>query len=172
MANAFGEFAKDPELQFENLDLNQLLNEAVSLFEEEKNTEYFSLALDNKVKLIEGDVKRILQMLNNLLTNAIDAVAGVKKPTITISTKLLTKQDRAFVELSVMDNGHGFNKKALRSAFEPYFTQKTKGTGLGLAIVKKLVNEHNGWVRAQNNPDQGACLTITIPIKRKQTTNG
>jgi nitrogen fixation/metabolism regulation signal transduction histidine kinase len=172
MANAFGEFAKDPELQFENLDLNQLLSEAVSLFEEEKNTEYFSLALDNKVKRIEGDVKRILQMLNNLLTNAIDAVVGVKKPTITISTKLLTKQDRAFVELSVMDNGHGFNKKALRSAFEPYFTQKTKGTGLGLAIVKKLVNEHNGWVRAQNNPDQGACLTITIPIKRKQTTNG
>jgi len=171
MANAFGEFAKDPELQFENLDLNQLLNEAVSLFEEEKNTEYFSLVLDNKVKLIEGDVKRILQMLNNLLTNAIDAVVGVKKPKITISTKLLTKQDRAFVELNVMDNGHGFNKKALRSAFEPYFTQKTKGTGLGLAIVRKLVNEHNGWVRAQNNPDQGACLTIIIPIKRERKTN-
>ena len=171
MANAFGEFAKDPELQFENLDLNQLLNEAVSLFEEEKNTEHFSLALDNKVKRIEGDVKRILQMLNNLLTNAIDAVVGVKKPTITISTKLLTKQDRAFVELSVMDNGHGFNEKALRSAFEPYFTQKTKGTGLGLAIVRKLVNEHNGWVRAQNNPDQGACLTIIIPIKRERKTN-
>jgi nitrogen fixation/metabolism regulation signal transduction histidine kinase len=171
MVNAFGEFAKDPDLQFENLDLNQLLNEAVSLFEEEKNTEYFSLVLDNKVKSIEGDVKRILQMLNNLLTNAIDAVTAVKKPIITISTKLLTKQDGAFVELSVMDNGHGFNEKALRSAFEPYFTQKTKGTGLGLAIVKKLVSEHNGWVRAQNNPDQGACLTITIPIKRKQTTN-
>jgi len=171
MANAFGEFAKDPELQFENLDLNQLLNEAVSLFEEEKNTEYFSLVLDNKVKLIEGDVKRILQMLNNLLTNAIDAVVGVKKPKITISTKLLTKQDRAFVELNVMDNGHGFNKKALRSAFEPYFTQKTKGTGLGLAIVRKLVNEHNGWVRVQNNPDQGACLTIIIPIKRERKTN-
>jgi nitrogen fixation/metabolism regulation signal transduction histidine kinase len=171
MVNAFGEFAKDPDLQFENLDLNQLLNEAVSLFEEEKNTEYFSLVLDNKVKSIEGDVKRILQMLNNLLTNAIDAVTAVKKPIITISTKLLTKQDGAFVELSVMDNGHGFNEKALRSAFEPYFTQKTKGTGLGLAIVKKLVSEHNGWVRAQNNPDQGACLTITIPIKRDQKTN-
>jgi nitrogen fixation/metabolism regulation signal transduction histidine kinase len=171
MANAFGEFAKDPELQFENLDLNQLLNEAVSLFEEEKNTEYFILVLDNKVKLIEGDVKRILQMLNNLLTNATDAVVDVKNPKITISTKLITKQDRAFVELRVMDNGHGFNKKALRSAFEPYFTQKTKGTGLGLAIVKKLVSEHNGWVRAQNNPDQGACLTITIPTKREQTTN-
>jgi len=172
IVNAFGEFAKDPELQFEHLDLNQLLNEAVSLFGEEKNTEYFSLVLDNKIKLIEGDVKRILQMLNNLLTNAIDAVVGVKKPKITISTKLLTKQDRAFVELSVMDNGHGFNKKALISAFKPYFTQKTKGTGLGLAIVKKLVSEHNGWVRAQNNPDQGACLTITIPVQREQTTNG
>jgi nitrogen fixation/metabolism regulation signal transduction histidine kinase len=171
MVNAFGEFAKDPDLQFENLDLNQLLNEAVSLFEEEKNTEYFSLVLDNKVKSIEGDVKRILQMLNNLLTNAIDAVTAVKKPIITISTKLLTKQDGAFVELSVMDNGHGFNKKALRSAFEPYFTQKTKGTGLGLAIVRKLVSEHNGWVRAQNNPDQGACLTIMIPMQREQTTN-
>ena len=51
----------------------------MSLFEEEKNTEYFSLVLDNKVKRIEGDVKRILQMLNNLLTNAIDAVTAVKK---------------------------------------------------------------------------------------------
>ncbi len=171
MANAFGEFAKDPELQFEKLDLNQLLNEAVSLFEDEKNTGYFSLVLDNKVKPMEGDVKRILQILNNLLTNAVDAIVDVQKPKITISTKLLTRQDRAFVELSVMDNGHGFNKKALRSAFEPYFTQKTKGTGLGLAIVKKLVSEHNGWVRAQNNPNQGACLTITLPTQREQTTH-
>ena len=120
---------------------------------------------------MEGDVKRILQILNNLLTNAVDAVVDVQQPKITISTKLLTKQGRAFVELNVMDNGHGFNKKALRSAFEPYFTQKTKGTGLGLAIVRKLVNEHNGWVRVQNNPDQGACLTIIIPIKRERKTN-
>jgi nitrogen fixation/metabolism regulation signal transduction histidine kinase len=48
--------------------------------------------------------------------------------------------------------------------FEPYITTKNKGTGLGLAIVKKIVEEHGGMVTAENLPDQGAIITIRLPV--------
>jgi len=168
MVNAFGEFAKDPQLKFERFDFNQLLMESVELFEEEKNVKYFTVLLDEHITFVEGDVKRVRQILNNVFKNAIDATKDCSSPKITVTSKLLTDERKGYFELKIIDNGHGFDPTFLQDAFQPYVTTKSKGTGLGLAIVKKLVQEHFGFVAAENNPDQGACLTILLPTKQKK----
>ena len=168
MVNAFGEFAKDPQLKFERFDFNQLLMESVDLFEEEKNVKYFTILLDEGITFVEGDVKRVRQILNNVFKNAIDATKDCSNPKITVTSKLLTDERKGYFELKITDNGHGFDPTFLQNAFQPYVTTKSKGTGLGLAIVKKLVQEHFGFVTAENNPDQGACLTILLPTKQKK----
>ena len=168
MVNAFGEFAKDPQLKFERFDFNQLLMESVDLFEEEKNVKYFTVLLDERITFVEGDVKRVRQILNNVFKNAIDATKDCSNPQITVTSKLLTDERKGYFELKIIDNGHGFDPTFLQDAFQPYVTTKSKGTGLGLAIVKKLVQEHFGFIAAENNPDQGACLTILLPTKQKK----
>ena len=168
MVNAFGEFAKDPQLKFERFDFNQLLMESVELFEEEKNVKYFTVLLDERITFIEGDIKRVRQILNNVFKNAIDATKDCSNPQITVTSKLLTDEHKGYFELKIIDNGHGFDPTFLQDAFQPYVTTKSKGTGLGLAIVKKLVQEHFGFIAAENNPDQGACLTILLPTKQKK----
>ena len=168
MVNAFGEFAKDPQLKFERFDFNQLLMESVELFEEEKNVKYFTVLLDERITFVEGDIKRVRQILNNVFKNAIDATKDCSNPQITVTSKLLADERKGYFELKIIDNGHGFDPTFLQDAFQPYVTTKSKGTGLGLAIVKKLVQEHFGFIAAENNPDQGACLTILLPTKQKK----
>jgi nitrogen fixation/metabolism regulation signal transduction histidine kinase len=168
MVNAFGEFAKDPQLKFERFDFNQLLMESVELFEEEKNVKYFTVLLDERITFVEGDVKRVRQILNNVFKNAIDATKDCSNPQITVTSNLLTDERKGYFELKIIDNGHGFDPIFLQDAFQPYVTTKSKGTGLGLAIVKKLVQEHFGFIAAENNPDQGACLAILLPTKQKK----
>jgi len=155
-------------LKFERFDFNQMLRETVALFEEEKKAKYFKVLLNDNVLFLEGDIKRMRQILNNIFKNAIDATKDVSNPKITITSRLLKDDRKGYFELKIIDNGHGFDPIFLKNAFQPYVTTKTKGTGLGLAIVKKLVHEHLGFVSAENNRDQGACLTILLPIRQKK----
>ena len=171
MVNAFGKFAKEPRLEFERFDFNQLLKETVDLFEEEKKANYFKTILDDRITFIEGDIKRVRQILNNVFKNAVEATKDLPRPNIRITSKLLTGDHKDYFELTIIDNGHGFDPTFLQDAFQPYVTTKPKGTGLGLAIVKKLVHEHRGFVSAENNPDKGACLKILMPIMQKRIEN-
>ena len=68
------------------------------------------------------------------------------------------------MQIRVEDNGPGFQEGAVSQVFDPYVTTKSKGTGLGLAIVKKLVEEHIGSIRAYNNADGGAVISIRLPL--------
>jgi len=74
------------------------------------------------------------------------------------------EHDSRFMELRVEDNGPGIPADVMAHVFEPYITTKPKGTGLGLAVVKKIVEEHNGLIRADNLPAGGACFVIRLPL--------
>ena len=108
---------------------------------------------------------RIRQLLNNLLTNSLEALDGRPNPVIMIETKRAGDQ----VALSVVDNGPGFQDGLLEQAFDPYVTSKPKGTGLGLAIVRRIVEEHGGQVEVDNAPQGGARVRITLPAMARET---
>jgi nitrogen fixation/metabolism regulation signal transduction histidine kinase len=84
-----------------------------------------------------------------------------------------TKRSGATLLLTVQDNGTGFLPEMLQHAFEPYMTSKSHGTGLGLAIVKKIVDEHKGSIKIENNhakdtTQTGALITISLPLYHKK----
>ena len=122
------------------------------------------LDLDAGLKAIEADRGRVRQILNNLLINALEALAGQPAPQLQISTRLEGDDDAAFAVMSVCDNGPGFQADLLGRIFDPYVTSKPKGTGLGLAIVKKIVEEHGGRIDADNRPEGGARIRIALPV--------
>ena len=64
-----------------------------------------------------------------------------------------------------------FQLDLLAHAFEPYVTTKAHGTGLGLAIVKKMIEEHFGQIKIENNQTGGACITIVLPIEKANEAN-
>ena len=159
MVSAFGNFAKQPQLRFEVLDLSQLIDESLDFLS--RDNDLYEAVVEHKGDAsIEADIKRIRQVLNNVFTNTIDALQKENNPLITVKTEPVIHQSNAYVVMEVKDNGHGFDSDLLDSAFEPYTTTKNKGTGLGLPIVKKIIEEHKGLISIKNNKEKGATLKI------------
>ena len=123
------------------------------------------LDLDPDLPRITADPGRLRQVLHNLLLNARDALSGRAKPVISILTRGIHAGEQPYVELIVQDNGPGFPEPLMERLFEPYVTDKEKGTGLGLAIVKRIIEEHAGFIQAENLKKGGAGITIRLPVK-------
>ena len=106
------------------------------------------------------DPARFVRVLENLLTNAFEAVAARPSGTVTLAWERVT----GGVQFRVADNGRGIPRKVLRRIYEPFFSHgKKKGTGLGMATVKKIVDEHGGSLEIQTEEGQGTTVIVTIP---------
>lgn len=163
MVNAFSEYARAPELKLRLLNLNELIQEVLSLYEmkseNEKSHPLIRLLLDPNLGLIRGDSARLRQVIHNLLQNAQDALIETTEPIITVRTEMVKNH----VQFSLSDNGNGFPDHVKIRAFEPYVTTKIKGTGLGLPIVKKITEEHNGTVQIENIHPRETRVSIILP---------
>lgn len=118
-----------------------------------------ALTGDPRVELV-ADRDQLVQVLTNLIQNAIDAVRGTPDGRVTVEVR--TAGERA--RLTVRDNGPGFAPEARGRLFEPYFTTKTEGTGLGLAIVERIVVEHGGDISVEPSTDRGANVFVELPV--------
>ncbi len=165
MVNAFSEYARAPDMKVARFALNPLVTEVAELYRAQGPTVGIRLDLDPRVTDIEADRGRIRQILNNLTTNALEALEGAAAPRIDITTRLETAGDAEYAVLTVTDNGPGFQREMVANVFEPYVTSKPRGTGLGLAIVKKIVEEHGGRIEADNQPTGGARVRVVLPVK-------
>ncbi|SNR79103.1 Signal transduction histidine kinase involved in nitrogen fixation and metabolism regulation [Methylobacillus rhizosphaerae] len=163
MVNEFSEYARLPVLNPSTVDLKQLIQDVLALYEAGNVSIMVDIPAD--LPKVYGDATMLRQVLHNLLQNAQDALDDHEQPEIKIDCKLV--EDK--VKLCVQDNGTGFPLEILSHAFEPYMTTKHHGTGLGLAIVKKIIEEHKGNIKVENLEHHGAIVTVTIPIaERKQ----
>ncbi|RFA24762.1 two-component sensor histidine kinase [Alkalilimnicola ehrlichii] len=163
MVNAFSEYARPPQLEFQALDLNRLVTEVVELYRSGPDRPRFILNLDERLPAVFADPGRLRQLLHNLIKNAQEAAQDASPCEVRLTTRRGEGRQEHWVEIQIQDNGPGFAGDVREQLFEPYVTTKPKGTGLGLAIVKKIVEEHNGTVAAMN-ADIGAQLTIRLPI--------
>jgi nitrogen fixation/metabolism regulation signal transduction histidine kinase len=163
MVAAFSEYAKAPEMHVSEFDLGALIRQVADLYHAQDPRVAFGLSLDAQAATLEADPGRIRQLLNNLLTNSLEALDGQPNPVIMIETK----RAGGLVGLTVVDNGPGFQGGLLEQAFDPYVTSKPKGTGLGLAIVRRIVEEHGGQVEVDNAPQGGARVRITLPASAR-----
>jgi PAS domain S-box-containing protein len=166
MVNAFSEYARAPDMHFSPFDLNQLITEVVDLYRVQDSSADLKLRLSKDLPNISADRMRIRQILNNLVTNSLEALEGKVGARIEIETSLADDGARhgAAVAIVVTDNGPGFQRDLIGTVFDPYVTSKPKGTGLGLAIVKKIVEEHGGRIEADNQRSGGARVRILLPL--------
>jgi len=166
MVNAFSEYARAPDMHFSRFDLNQLITEVVDLYRVQDSSAEMKLLLSPLLPLISADRMRIRQILNNLVTNSLEALEGKVGARIEIETQVADEGQRqgASVAIVVTDNGPGFQRDLIGTVFDPYVTSKPKGTGLGLAIVKKIVEEHGGRIEADNQRSGGARVRILLPL--------
>ena len=157
MVDEFSQYARQPTLNLQNLDLNQLVGEVLTLYE--TSPVPVQTELSPSLPRVQGDSKLLRQVIHNLLQNAQDALVGHAAGQIRVRTEV----EKDLVVMRVIDNGVGFPPEILKRVFEPYVTTKVKGTGLGLAIVKKIVEEHGGEVEVRNLEPSGACVYIKLP---------
>ncbi len=158
MVNAFSDYARAPMLQLEPVDLYELLRDVADLYKGSRL--HIQLDLVEPVPMLNGDAGRLRQLLHNLFRNALEAVRQQPRGELLVKSRWILDAGERYISLSFEDNGSGFSDEVLERLFEPYVTTKTRGTGLGLAIVKKIVEEHNGQIRAQNTAQHHACIEL------------
>jgi nitrogen fixation/metabolism regulation signal transduction histidine kinase len=177
MVNAFSEYARAPDMRVSAFSPNQLVAEVADLYRSQDPRVEIRLDLDERLESVEADRGRIRQILNNLVTNALEALEGSGGARV---LDIATRREgtgtagasgaggapaEEHAVISVCDNGPGFQRELLGRVFDPYVTSKPKGTGLGLAIVKKIVEEHGGRIEADNRPEGGARVRVILPLK-------
>jgi two-component system nitrogen regulation sensor histidine kinase GlnL len=122
-----------------------------------------------------GNPDGLVQVLINLISNAREACAGVRKPTITVRTRFASglqlhsglggKPVRLPVEVRISDNGPGIPDEVRDHIFEPFVTSKKSGQGLGLALVRKLVRDMNGRITHERDEARGLThFRVHLPL--------
>lgn len=164
MVNAFSEYARAPDMKVTRFPLNALVTEVADLHRVQESGVQIEVELDPHVEQVEADRGRVRQILNNLIVNGAEAVENIAGGRVIAATRLETIGNAAYVTITVTDNGPGFAREVLGRVFDPYVTSKPKGTGLGLAIVKKIVEEHGGRVEADNRPEGGGRVRVSLPV--------
>ena len=168
MVNAFGDYARPPQLVARPIALHALIGEVLDLYENDQRI-VLTRRLAAGEPLVRGDPVRLRQALHNLIKNALEAIGETRKPQIRIATALVHDDGEDWIELSVADNGPGLPADFGERWFEPYTSSKARGTGLGLAVIKKIAEEHGGSVRAGNDALGGAVFTLRLPLDNAES---
>jgi PAS domain S-box-containing protein len=164
MVNEFTRFARLPQTTLQDASLNQVVEATIKLYEDRLNGLTIESRLDGDLPRVMLDAEQFKRALVNLIDNAIEAVrAAPDERRIRVETNYLRDQDTARVIVS--DTGIGVDPKDHPRLFTPYFSRRPHGTGLGLAIVSRIVAEHQGRVRAENNTPRGARFIIDLPVQ-------
>jgi len=168
MVKAFSDYARMPAVELKTIDLNQLINDVLDLYQDTNTNVLIETQLDSTMPHIEADINRMRQLLINLVKNALEALEGQEDGKLILTTECAKKAACHYVEITIKDNGPGIPQEMFSTLFEPYITTKPKGSGLGLAIVKKIVEEHGGVLWAENN--QTTNMSTNDSISSKTTT--
>lgn len=162
LLNEFSNFNNSENLNFQELNLSELLNNLAASSLPVLKSCNISLVLNIEPNLpsIQADKTKISQLILNLLRNSLEAI----KTEGAIHCSLTSQKD--YLVLTVKDNGCGIPVVYQKNIFEPFVTHKQEGTGLGLPICKKIAEAHNGSISFQSIPEKGSEFTIALPIQQ------
>jgi signal transduction histidine kinase len=151
-------FSRSSDPKFENVDLNQVIQEVVLLTRHQfrQNNIQVLCALETEPPIVSGDRIQLEQALLNLVLNASQALDDDRR--IFLSTRI----EDGSCTIEVRDTGRGISRENREKLFQPFFSSKTGGTGLGLPIVKKIVDHHGGDIRWDSS-DSGTSFKMTFP---------
>ncbi len=160
LVNEFSNFARMPASNPTMNDLNEVVAEALVLFQEGHKEISFHFKGASDLPQFNLDREQIKRAVINLIDNAVAAVN--EKGRVELETSFNPALQMA--TLTISDNGSGIPKDDKPRLFEPYFSTKKTGTGLGLAIVSTIVSDHNGYIRIKDNEPKGTRFIIELPV--------
>ncbi|MBT8518403.1 PAS domain S-box protein [Polynucleobacter paneuropaeus] len=173
-------FVKRSEPQREMTSITEIINDAVGLLEIEANRHRLSIvsSIAENLPEVPVDPVLILQVLVNLLKNALDSVREAypsssrwSAPPVKIAADLDTSTFPAMLRIQVSDTGGGIVESVIDRMFEPFFSTKAEGMGMGLNICRSIIESHHGrlWAKNQMDPERtklaGCAFTILLPLE-------
>lgn len=156
----FREFAQAGRFNTVVVDLSEIVLNEVAVYDKFDN---INVTFDNVVGrkvFVYGNKNQLGRVVGNLCKNAVEALSGIEDGGVRLSLK--QTEDNAIIE--VADNGPGISDEVAKRLFDPSFTTKTRGSGLGLPICKRIIEEYNGEIKYQNNPNGGVTFVIIFPL--------
>jgi two-component system nitrogen regulation sensor histidine kinase NtrY len=160
LVDEFSRFARMPTPQPRPGDLNEVVRQVAKLYGGVQHGILLRTDLEPRLPPVSLDPNHLKRALINLVDNAVTAI-GEAEGEIVITTRLLG--EAGWVQLEVADNGPGFPAEDRDRAFLPYYSTKRSSGGLGLAIVNRIILEHGGDIRIEDNTPQGARMVIRLP---------
>ncbi|WP_415716217.1 PAS domain S-box protein [Maridesulfovibrio sp.] len=167
------EFGRKSEIKTMPVQVNDVLRRGFDFFSRQLTLRNIHVEwnLNSHLPQVMADANRLEQVVINLLINARDAIEDRWKNSVPLADdkKIFISTDFTdeHVIIKVCDTGPGIPDSIQGRLFEPFFTTKDvgKGTGLGLSISYGIIKDYNGVIKASNEPDHGACFTITFPYE-------
>jgi len=161
LVNEFSRYARMPVTSVAPNDLNMVVAEAVSLFQDAHKDIVFELKQAEGLPKFDLDAEQINRVMINLLDNAVAAI-NKKNGRVEITVSYDEQHHKAGV--TVADDGAGVPSSHKMKVFEPYFSTKKSGTGLGLAIVSSIISDHHGQVSVADNTPTGTIVSFVLPV--------
>jgi two-component system nitrogen regulation sensor histidine kinase NtrY len=162
LVDEFSTLARFPTARPQSTDINSIVESTLAMFNGRLDDIRVRIVLAPELPNVMADPEAIKRALANLVDNAAEAMQDALFREIQISTALVHSRD--VVEVIVADTGHGVTRELKERLFLPYFSTKKRGTGLGLAIVNRIVEDHHGSIRVEENKPVGARFVVELPI--------
>jgi PAS domain S-box-containing protein len=161
LVDQFSQFARFPAARLAPADMNSIVESALALFHGRLDGVTVKTDLAASLPQVKADPELMRRVLANLIDNAAEAMENSTVRQLRVSTR--TESDGDAVEIEISDSGHGISPEDKLKLFLPHFSTKERGTGLGLAIASRIVAEHNGTIRAEDNLPTGARFVLRFP---------
>lgn len=158
-------FRSDEQVRI-SLDVNDLIQESIALAQDDLQNNHVRVKaeLNRHNPRVFGDRIQLQQVLLNLITNAIDAMAAKEGARILLITSEIRRDGD--IEVSVEDTGTGISPQDIARVFNPLFTTKSDGMGMGLSICRSIVEAHNGRLWVANNAPEGTVFRFALRAER------
>jgi two-component system nitrogen regulation sensor histidine kinase NtrY len=159
LVDQFAALAEFPTARPKPADLNTIVENSLALFAGRMQTIQIVRKMTPDLPLVMADPEALKRALGNLIDNAAEAMQQSLFRELRIATSLF---ENGMVELTISDTGSGLTDEMRERLFLPYFSTKQRGTGLGLAIAAKIIQEHQGTIRAEKNEPAGAKFIVEL----------
>jgi two-component system nitrogen regulation sensor histidine kinase NtrY len=162
LVGEFSQFARFPTAKLSPASPNEIVNEALSVFEGRLEGIRIRKDLAPDLPVVRADSELLRRVLVNLIDNAAESMESTSIRELLLCTRF--NSDREIVEMIVADSGHGISPEDKDRLFLPHFSTKDRGTGLGLAIASRIMAEHHGSIRVEDNLPTGARFILQLPM--------
>lgn len=161
LVNEFSRFARFPVARLVPTDPNAIVLGALDVFKGRLDDVQIRTNLAEGVPQVRADSEMLQRVVVNLIDNAAEAMESSAVRNLVLSTRFHPGHDS--VEITIADSGYGISPEDKDKLFLPHFSTKERGTGLGLAIASRVIAEHHGIIRAEDNMPTGARFVIELP---------